>query len=216
MRPGDIVSPGDPLLQLRDSVVEVDYRGTQRRVEQALVTRLRARASSDSDAPVRALVDELVRARAQAQLYRVRAEVAGEVVGVRSRPGDEVKARAVLATVRESGPGELIAAVDIPSHAAEKVQIGAKVLISFGDGHDAKRSFEVISLSDEAVNEAAELREQGGQESARNQLRFWARYVDDRPGLPAPKTGMTGRAELVYRDRSLFAALADIVLGEGL
>lgn len=211
VEPGDEVALGEPLMALRDPVVEVDYRGTQRRVEQALVARLRARSSLDGP-PVRELVDELARARARADLYTVRADAAGIVSGVRLQVGEEVRARAVLATIREHGEGELLAIVDIPANAAEKVEVGAKVLIAFGEGRRSEREFEVVARSAEALSVPVDERGRAG--ALDNRLRFWARYVDARDELPPPHPGVQGRAELVYRSRSLFGALLDIVIGE--
>ena len=213
VRPGDTVERGAALVQLRDPVVEIEHAAAQRRLERGLVARLRARGSSTEGSPVRPLVDELTHTRAQLDLHTLRAEAAGIVTGIQVEAGDEVEARDALLTLREPGPSELIARVDIPAHASEKVELGAKVLISFGEGHGAKRNFEVIAISTQA-----QPADPGDEAASAPTSRFWARYIEDpqldpRRAHAHPQPGMEGRAELVYRERSLFAALADILVG---
>ncbi len=207
--PGQRVERGQILMRLRDPVVEVEHAAAAKRAEQALVAALRLRGRERSQVPVGVAIDELVRTHASAQLHTIRAEHGGTVAGLRVSVGDEVEARAPLLSVREQGPHELMATIDLPPELSEKVALGDEVLVSFGAGHGAKRRFEVTAVASETL--AASGDEQDGR------WRVWARYVDTREELEPPQPGMQGRAELIHGQRSLFGAIADILLGtEGL
>jgi multidrug efflux pump subunit AcrA (membrane-fusion protein) len=211
--PRQEVVAGQPLLRLASPEAAADLALVDHQFQLQLVERLK-RPSDPATA------DTLISLRAErrglqslAGTHLIAAPQAGRVASLRARPGQRVEAGSVLASLTGDEPARATVVAFLPAWSKPYVRTGMELRIRLQGPGEAERRGVVVEVGAEAMGPTAALTLVGTALADAIQVQGAVVPVvaelSDRtaPDLPPLADGMTGRARLAARSRSLAAVL---------